>query len=127
MVRSAFVPVRSVKMAHNPEEDVMLRKIALSLATSVTLTAGLFAGTTAQAFTSAGAGLAAAASDAANTQQVQYRCTPRWRCGPYGCGYVQICSWRPAYSYGYGSGYYSPRYSYGPRYNWGNRPWRSDR
>ena len=40
---------------------------------------------------------------------VAYACRPLWRCGPFACGWRQVCGWTPGpYAY------------YGPR--WG-RPW----
>ena len=66
------------------------------------------------------AGLSVAADEMNVTEKVG--CGVVWRCGPWGCGWRQVC-WAPRYYYGgWGGPYYRRVYWGGPRY-WGPRPW----
>jgi hypothetical protein len=42
----------------------------------------------------------AAIADTGVLQQAAYDCRPIWRCGRYGCGWRQVCSWTPYPRYG---------------------------
>ena len=107
-----------------------MRKTLVATAVAAIVSAGAFLTTGANAMTtSAPAGLKAATESVKPIEQVRYACYRTRRHGVW----RRVCSWRPNYGYGYGSGYrygspYYGGYSYGyspyyyrpyPYYGWG--------
>ena len=56
--------------------------------------------------------LAVAAADTSVLQQAAYECRPIWRCGRYGCGWREVCSWTPYPRYS-GAGWRHRRWHHG--------------
>ena len=85
-----------------------MRKIWIIGVTAASLFGTGFLGSRAEAMTiPAHVGLQATLDESAVVQDVHYNCRRVWRCGYYGCGWRQSCSW-----------------SSGPR--WGYRDWNDD-
>jgi len=85
-----------------------MRTLLIASAAAVALSASLALPTSASAMPLApGAALAINPGESL-LDNVAYFCRPVWRCGPFACGWRQVCGWGPG------------PYAYGPR--WG-RPW----